>query len=224
MRAIIFVNGELTEPQVVRELLQPDDYLIAVNGGTRHALSIGVVPHVIIGDLDSLAPADRVRATAAGARLLSFSPNKDETDLELALRHAIAQGAAEIVIVAALGGRLDQTCANLFLLTLPELKGRRVSIREGRQTAFLICDKAEIKGKPGDLVSILPIAGDAVGVSNEGFEWPLHDETLPLGTTRGISNVLLSEQASIRVRAGMLLCVVTRAAIRTELILMIEKV
>ena len=103
--------------------------------------------------------------------------------------------------------------ANVGLLALPELKGLNVWILEGRQTAFLIHAEACITGKPGDLVSILPICGDALGVSNDGLEWPLHDETLPLGTTRGISNVLLGEQAYIRVREGTLLCVVTRSPI-----------
>ena len=210
MRAIIFANGEFSEPSHIRELLQPADYIIAVNGGTRHALSVGVVPQCIIGDLDSLRPVDRVCVEAAKSRIMRFSPHKDETDLELALRHAVAQGATEIVIVAALGGRLDQSLANVGLLTLPELKGLNVRILEGHQTAFLIHAEACITGKPGDLVSILPIGGNAVGVSNDGLEWPLHEETLPLGSTRGISNVLLGEQASIRIRAGMLFCVVTQ--------------
>lgn len=209
MRAIIFVNGQFPDPQYVKDLLASDDYIIAVNGGTLHALSIGILPHVIIGDLDSLPPAEKARLEAAGVTILSFSPQKDETDLELAIRHAIDKQATEIVMVSALGGRLDQTVANVLLLTSPELEGRDVRIIEGNQTAFVIRDEAHITGKPGDTVSILPIGRDAIGVSNEGFEWPLHEETLPLGSPRGISNVMLGEQAYIRVQKGMLLCVVT---------------
>jgi thiamine pyrophosphokinase len=210
MRAVIFANGQFSEPQDVKSLLSPDDYIIAVDGGTRHALSIGVTPDMIIGDLDSLSPAEKVRVEAAGVNIIRFSPRKDETDLELAIRHAVDRKATDIVILAALGGRLDQSLANVFLLTLPGLRKLNVCILEKNQTVFLIHEEACITGKPGDTVSILPIGGDAVGVSNDGFEWPLHEETLPLGTTRGISNVLLEEQAHIRVRNGMLLCVVTR--------------
>jgi thiamine pyrophosphokinase len=112
--------------------------------------------------------------------------------------------------VAALGGRIDQMVANLFLLTLPELAGRNVSIVERNQTIFLIRDNSSITGSPGDMVSILPIGGDAIGVSNDGFEWPLRDETLPSGSPRGISNVLRQHQTQISVRKGMLLCIVTR--------------
>lgn len=209
MRAVIFVNGEFHEPQRVRELLHPEDYIIAVNGGTRHALSLGVVPQAIIGDLDSFAPEELACISPDKTIILRFPARKDETDLELGLRHALEKNADEILLLAALGGRLDQSIANILLLTLPELYGIDVKILEGRQTAFLIRDYAEITGQPGDIVSILPIGGDAIGVANHGLEWPLHDATLPLGSTRGVSNVMLKECASISVQTGTLLCVVT---------------
>ncbi|GAK61329.1 thiamine pyrophosphokinase [Candidatus Vecturithrix granuli] len=209
MRVVIFVNGEFHEPQRVRDVLQPEDYIIAVNGGTRHALSIGVLPQAIIGDLDSFTPKEQARIHPDKTMILRFPARKDKTDLELALRHALDKNATTILLLAALGGRLDQSMGNVFLLTLPELHGIDVKILEGRHTAFLIRDHAEITGQPGDTVSILPIGGDAVGVANHGLEWPLHDATLPLGSTRGISNVMLEGRASISVQTGMLLCVVT---------------
>jgi thiamine pyrophosphokinase len=209
MRVIIFVNGEFSDPNPIRKLLQPDDYIMAVNGGTRHALRVGVTPQMVIGDLDSLPPNIQEQLIRSQTQIMRFPVRKDETDLELALRQAVALGATEIVLVATLGGRLDQSVANLCLLTLPMLKGITVTIREGRQTAFLIRDQAQITGQPGDTVSILPIGGDAIGVSNTGLEWPLHDETLPLGSTRGISNILREKQASINIRAGLLFCIVT---------------
>ena len=210
MRVIIFVNGQFHQPEAVRALLCPDDYVIAVNGGTHHALSVEVVPHVIIGDLDSLGLAEEARVKSVRANIFRFPSRKDETDLELALMHAIEKGANEILLFAALGGRLDQSFGNVCLLTLPELQGIDVRIIEGNQMAFLIRDSAQISGNPGDIVSILPIGGDAIGITNDGLEWPLDNATLPLGTTRGISNVLVGKQAHISVRQGMLLCVVTR--------------
>ncbi|MBD3307374.1 thiamine diphosphokinase [candidate division KSB3 bacterium] len=209
-RAIIFVNGELHAPEAVRPLIGADDYIIAVNGGTAHALRLQVVPHVIIGDLDSLDSAEEARVRSERAEIQRFPSRKDETDLELALRHAIDQDVQEILLLAAVGGRLDQSFANICLLMLPELQGRDVKIIEGSQTAFVIRDEATIQGTPGDTVSIVPIGGDAVGVSNAGLEWPLNDAVLPLGTTHGLSNVMRGEQATIRVREGMLLCIVIR--------------
>ncbi|RLC83411.1 MAG: thiamine diphosphokinase, partial [Chloroflexi bacterium] len=138
MRAVIFANGEFPNPQNARDLLRSDDFIIAADGGTQQALAVSAIPHVVIGDLDSLSPDEQARVEAAGAQVIRFSPRKDETDLELALLHAVREGATEIVILAALGGRLDQTIANLLLLALPELSGLDVRIVEGQQTAFLI--------------------------------------------------------------------------------------
>jgi thiamine pyrophosphokinase len=209
-RAIVFVNGEFKLSPHVQHLIQPDSYIIAVDGGVRHAFDMGVIPHIIIGDLDSLTPEDLTQAKAANIPFLQFSPQKDETDLELALRHASEQGLTDIFLLGASGGRLDHSLANLFLLTHPAFTHLNIHILEGNQTAFLIRDTVSIQGNPGDLVSILPMNGDAVGVSNEGLKWPLHDEVLPSGSPRGMSNVLLGERATIHVRQGMLFCIITR--------------
>jgi thiamine pyrophosphokinase len=213
MRAVIFANGEFGNVEDAQALLRPDDLVIAADGGTRHALAAGLVPHVVIGDLDSLTPDAQARVEAAGTRIIRFSPRKDETDLELALQYAAREGATQIVVLAALGGRLDQTIANLLLLALPDLQGLDVRIVEGPQTAFLIDserDPPPIEGCPGDILSLIPLRGDAVGVTAEGVEWPLHDDTLRFGFARGVSNVLTGDLAHVRVRDGVLLCVVTR--------------
>jgi thiamine pyrophosphokinase len=211
MRVIIFANGLFPDPAAHRRLLRPGDLVIAADGGTLHARAAGVTPQVVIGDLDSL-PADLRDELAAGdTRLISYPPAKDETDLELALLHAVEQGAEEIVILGALGGRLDQTLANLLLLALPALRGLDVRIVEGDQTAFLIRHEATIEGQAGDVVSLIPLGGDAAGVTTVGLEWPLEGDTLHFGPARGVSNLLLGRQARVRVREGLLLCIVTRA-------------
>lgn len=209
MRVLIFVNGHDDPAFDITPYFQADDYIIAVNGGTRYALQHGLTPHIIIGDMDSLSALDKERAIAGGVQMIAYSPRKDETDLELGLRHAIARGATEILLFAALGGHIDHSLANIFLLTLPELQDAHVQIIAGNQRLFIISDEARIVGNPGDTVSILPIGGNAVGVSNEGLEWPLYDETLPVGSPRGISNVLPGHEAFIRLRQGKLLCIVT---------------
>ena len=209
MRAVIFANGEFPNPPSASALLRPGDIVIAADGGARHALAAGVTPAVVIGDLDSLPPDDQARVEAAGSQVIRFSPRKDETDLELALLHAAREGATEIVVLGALGGRLDQTIANVLLLALPELEGIDARIVESAQEAFLIRSEALIEGRPGDTVSLIPLGGDAEGVTTEGLEWPLHEDTLRFGPARGVSNVLTAKQARVRVRRGALLCIVT---------------
>jgi thiamine pyrophosphokinase len=209
MRVVIFANGTLNHPEQARELVRADDLVIAADGGTSHAWSIGITPDVVIGDFDSLTPDEQQRLETNGVETISFPARKDETDLELALLHAARAGADEIVILAALGGRLDQTVANLLLLAMPELRDLDVRVVEGPQTAFLIRARASIEGSPGDRVSLIPLGGDAEGVTAQGLEWPLHEDTLHFGPARGVSNVLTEEEARVRVRKGLLLCVVS---------------
>lgn len=210
MRAVIFANGLLPDPAAARRLLRPGDLVIAADGGAAHARDAGVIPQVVIGDLDSLSPDLQAELEAAGTHLLHHSPAKDETDLELALLHAVEQGAREIVVLAALGGRLDHTLANLLLLALPALAHTEVQIVDRNQTAFLVREQATIRGQPGDVVSLIPLGGDARGVTAEGLQWTLHDEVLHFGPARGVSNLLLGREAWVHVREGLLLCVVTR--------------
>ena len=150
--------------------------------------------------------AGRWRRTAPSC---SSTRGADETDTELALRAALERGAEEIYLLGALGGRLDHSLANLLLLALPELEGVRVTILAGRQRALAVRGQAEIRGRPGDLVSLVPIGGDAEGIWTTGLEYPLQGGTLRLGAARGISNVLTAPLATVRVERGILLAVVT---------------
>ncbi|NLE45954.1 MAG: thiamine diphosphokinase [Chloroflexi bacterium] len=208
MQVIVFANGVLNWSERIRDLVRGAELIVAADGGARHALAAGFIPDVVIGDFDSSSELDRERYEQVGARLISFPSRKDETDLELALDYAVGAGAAEIWILAALGGRLDQLIANVLLLTLPRLRGVSVRIVDGDQEAFLIHDQACVTGCAADTVSLLPVGGDAIGVTASGLEWPLQDDTLSFGSTRGVSNVLVGVKASVSLRAGLLLCVV----------------
>ncbi|MBN1180312.1 MAG: thiamine diphosphokinase [Anaerolineae bacterium] len=208
MRAVIFANGILTDPAAQRHFLHPDDLVIAANGGTVHALALGVTPHVVVGDMDSLSPSLRAELEATGTCFVAHPPAKDETDLELALLYAAARHVEAILVLAALGGRLDQALANVFLLALPQLAGIDVRVADGNQVAFLVRDQATLSGRPGDTVSFIPLGGDAHGVTTEGLSWTLRDETLHFGPARGVSNALLGQDARVFVREGYLLCVI----------------
>jgi len=209
-RAVIFANGDLPDPAAIRPLLRPDDWIVAADGGTRHALACGRPPHLVIGDLDSLPAGLRVELEAHGTEFLSFPSAKDETDLELALLHIAANGATAVLVVGALGGRLDQTLANLQLLARPELAALDAQIVDGRQTARLIQNEAIIYGAAGDRVSLIPLGGDARGVHASGLAWPLAGETLRFGQARGVSNVMTGPEAHVQVAAGRLLCIHSR--------------
>lgn len=210
MRAVIFANGALSAPNTVHAWLRPDDWLLAADGGTRHCLALGLTPAAVIGDLDSLDPADAERLERAGVKLVRHPARKDFTDLELAVRFALALSVEEILVFGALGDRWDQTLANLLLPAAAGLEAARLRLVDGRQEVSLLRagSELEITGSPGDTVSLIPIGGDAGGVTTHGLEYALEEGRLPFGATLGVSNVLTSQAARVSLRQGMLLCVV----------------
>jgi thiamine pyrophosphokinase len=206
-RCIIFANGILPDLDSARRLVRPDDLILAADGGTRHALDLGLVPSAIIGDLDSITSEERRKMKDADVQLIQHPRDKNETDLELALNYAIELGYREIIIVGALGGRLDQTLGNLSLLTDPRPSTFNLRLDDGVESAQFCRDRSEVKGRRGDLVSLIPRGGEVRGVCTQGLRWPLSDETLLPHKTRGISNEMLGETASVEIESGLLLII-----------------
>jgi len=206
-RAVIFVNGRLPDLESARRLIHPGDTLLAADGGTRHMLALGLAASVIIGDLDSLTEQEQHSQEIAGCKVIKYPHDKNETDLELALRFATESGYRDILIVGALGGRLDQTLGNLSLLTSPRLSTFDIRLDDGVEEAFFARSRCEVRGSPGDVVSLLPWGGEVTGVTTEGLCWPLCDESLYPDKTRGISNEMLGKTASISVKSGLLLVI-----------------
>jgi thiamine pyrophosphokinase len=207
MHAIIVANGPMPQPAIHRWTFSENDRVICVDGGVMNALSLGLKPDVVVGDLDSLDVSVRKRLQEEGCLFIQHPSRKDETDSELAIRYALSQGANELTILAALGGRIDHALANVMLLALPELANIKARLIEGAQEVLLIRDQAVIEGVPGDIVSLLPLTADASGVHTEGLEYALHDGTLKFGAARGVSNVLTAPQARVRLAKGLLLAV-----------------
>ena len=212
MLAIVVLGGELEPPVRLEEWRRQACLVVAADGGAQRALDMGLMPDVVIGDMDSLEPSALVRLRSQGAAAEVHPQGKDETDAELAVRAALARGATELVILCALGGQLDHTLANVLMLGAPGLEGRAV-LASGSVEVRLIRSDTEFAGSPGDMISLLPLGDPVVGVRTEGLAYPLLDEQLPAGFARGVSNVFLGERATVRLRDGALLAIHTR---RTE--------
>ncbi|MBN1314257.1 MAG: thiamine diphosphokinase [Anaerolineales bacterium] len=206
-RAVVFANGELNRPDVIRKMLRPDDWIIAADGGTLHALACTRTPEIVIGDLDSLPPDLKTDLEAWGTEFVVHPPEKNETDLELALLHVAESDVRSVLVLGALGGRLDQMLANIQLLALPELAGIDIQLADANQTGYIVRDAITIHGSPGDRVSLIPQGGDARGVTTKGLKYPLNNETLYFGRARGISNVMDGQVARVEIAKGILLCV-----------------
>ena len=209
-RIVIFVNGELSDIEKARAILRDDDYIICADGGTRHASSLDLEPALVIGDMDSADSVLLQNLQADGVSFELFPRDKNETDLELAINKAIELSPKEIVIIAALGGRLDQTLANIALLSDLRLSTFDVRLDDGVEEIFFCQDQAEVKGRSGDIVSLIPWGREVTGVLAENLKWSLDNETLFPEKTRGISNEMTGNVASIKISSGILLVVHTR--------------
>lgn len=211
-KALIFANGESHDGQMVQQALQAahDGLVIAADGGARLAQHFGLVVHYVVGDMDSLSDEELAALEKNSAQIERHSVHKDETDLELALLKAVELDSDWIRIVGALGGRLDQTLSNIYLLGLSSLRGRDVRVVDADQEAYLLFPGEHvIEGEPGDTVSLLPLSGEARGIRTENLYYPLEDEILFFGPARGVSNVIQTPVARVHLTDGVLLVVHT---------------
>lgn len=208
MRAVLFANGHLSDSISARCRLLPDDLILCADGGSHHALTLGLRPNLVVGDLDSLSAADHARLDQLGCAIEQHPADKDATDLELALHAARRLGADQILLLAALGGRLDQELANLLLLASPQFADLQLSLADGEQTAWVVRDSLKVAGRPGDILSVLALSPQVEGLTyHGGLRWPLHDFTLAFGSSRGVSNEMIAPTATISLRRGVLLAV-----------------
>jgi len=206
-KIILFANGELPKPKALAKKLGRADFLIAVDGGLNHMIALNLEPDLIIGDLDSIDEDTLQLYRDKKTEIQKFPIDKDQNDLELAIQTAIGMNPQTIWIVAALGNRIDQTLANIFLLTRDDLRGIDTHLVDGKRDVFLIQENAILSGEPGQLVSLVPINGPVEGITTEGLKYPLNNGTLYPDQTRGISNRLIDSNARITIKNGLLLCI-----------------
>lgn len=217
--ALIVADGDVDAVSLRRLASQaaPGDglLLVAADGGAAKALAADLRPDIVVGDFDSLSPADRARLESLGIELREAAVDKDESDMELCILTAIEAGAERIHILGALGGsRPEHTLANVWLLADPRFAGVEIEIVGHGSRIFGIGTTDEpgaglVEGQAGDFVSLFPIGGPTSGISTEGLRFPLRDEDLPLGPSRGLSNELLGARGSVTTRRGQLLIVHT---------------
>ena len=191
-------------------LLARADLVVAADGGAETALAWGRPPDVVVGDLDSLGSTQRRALAARGVAVETYPRAKDQTDGEIALRAALSRGARSIDIAGAFGGsRLDHALANVFLLALPELRRLHVTLVDQRHAVRLLRGPGTLSltGRASDNVTLIPLTQRATGITTRGLLYPLRDEPLLAGRTRGVSNALTGQRASVTLQRGRLLVV-----------------
>lgn len=220
--AVVVIAGGTALPPDVAQLLGPlvgqGAPVIAADAGVDHALGLGVLPAMAVGDFDSVSPAGLARLEAAGVPVQRHPRDKDATDLELALAEAVRLAgdidADRLVVVGDGGGRLDHLLGLMTALAAPLLDGLLVWAHLGPADVVVVRAGVSVSlgGVAGQLLTLLPVGGAATGVVTAGLEFGLDGQTLEAWSSRGVSNRFVGSEASVVVSQGTLLAVLPDAA------------
>jgi len=206
MRCVILASGPVENYEGIH--IDEGDTVIAVDGGIRHAKMLGVVPGIVIGDMDSADPGLLSQLKGLGCRVFTYPREKDEVDTELALDYAISLRPEEIILYGATGGRIDHMLAGMQLLVKPTASGIRTYIKDHNHSITLAAPQlpAVIEGR-GRLFSLLPLTTSVTGITTRGARWELTGAEFVMGKPYGISNLSLSDLVTVSITGGMLLVI-----------------
>jgi thiamine pyrophosphokinase len=208
VRAAIFLNGAPDPPFLLRRIAGRADLVVAADGGARYALDAGVVPDLVVGDMDSLGGVGTRDIEERGALLERFPIRKDKMDGHLAVLAARDRGATAADLLCASGGKYSALFAIPHIMLVAERVGLRTTLVAGWGRAFVLAaGTRSISGDPRDSVSVFPFGGPATGVTLEGFSYPLEDALLEIGDTLGFHNELDGEVGRVSVGGGALLVI-----------------
>ncbi|CAN5761211.1 thiamine diphosphokinase [soil metagenome] len=208
MLAAIFLNGSPDSPDLLRRVAGRADLVVAADGGARYALEAGVVPDLVVGDMDSLGEGLAREVESRGASLERHPVRKDKMDGHLAVLAARERGATAADLLCAVGGRLGALFAVTHILLAAERIGLHSTVVADRGRMFVVeAGSRKVEGASQDSISIFPLSGPAADVTLEGMEYPLENATLEPGDTLGFHNELIGNEARVSVGNGALLVV-----------------
>jgi len=206
---IVVTGGQIRDPAFLQLKLSEmkPSAIICADSGARHLYSLGVIPDVIIGDMDSLAPEMQSYFEGKKCRFIRYPEAKDETDTQLALEHAFCMAPEEVYVFGAFGSRIDHVMANISLLVLGAKKNTHITLIDEWCEAVVVTREYVILGEIGQTVSLLPLSDKVTGITLEGFEYPLENGVMEIGKPYGISNRLIAAKGVISVKTGYLLVI-----------------
>jgi thiamine pyrophosphokinase len=208
LRAAIFLNGVPDPPDLLRSVAGRADLVVAADGGARCALDAGVVPDLVVGDMDSLGEAGVREVEERGVLLERHPVRKDKMDGHLAIIAAAERGVTDVDLLCATGGSVSSFFAVPHILLAAERMGLRATMIAGWGQAFVFeAGSRKVSGETRDSVSVFPFTGPATGVTLEGFGYPLENARLEIGDTLGFHNELVDRVGRVSVEDGALLVI-----------------
>ncbi len=210
-RCIIVSGGERCCLEELKEAMREDDFLIACDKGYEYAVSAGLEPDLVLGDFDSChVDIDE------SVNKITFPAEKDDTDTMLAMRYSVEKGFEEVHIYCALGGRLDHLLANIQTIIYGADHHLQVTVVGECDMIYGIKGDAERIGRltiprhPGWSISLFAATGQCRGVTTEGLKYRLEEGVLTASFPIGVSNSWSHEEATITVKEGILLVVLSK--------------
>ena len=213
--AIIIANGFIADPSLTYKRIQGrfgfsrDDIVICADGGASNALKMGLIPDVVIGDMDSIkfGVKENIRNKSTKTRYISTSTQKDESDTQLAVEYALGLDVKKIIITGAVGDRIDHTLANIILLTSPGLEDIDVRILTDNSDMFIVRKPITIDGVPGKTITLISLSPYTYFTGTRGLKYELREEKLDFSPVRGLSNEFIDKKAKLDIREGTLLVI-----------------
>jgi len=207
MKCVIIANGDLDYTKKNQDMVRSAQIIISADGGARHLRALSILPHVMIGDFDSIHPDDRQYFKKKQIKTITFSSRKDQTDTELCISWALEKNATDITLLGVTGNRLDHTLANIFLLKKLAQKNIPARIINKNNEIHIVKDFIKIKGGPKDFLSLIPITQKVTGITLKGLEYSMEDGTLEMGSCLGVSNFFKETFASVSIKKGELIVI-----------------
>lgn len=205
MKCVIIANGDLEYTSEITKTIKNAQLIISADGGARHLRALNILPHVIIGDFDSIHKKDYTFFQKKQVKIINFPLKKDYTDTQLCVSYALEHEASDITLFGVTGSRVDHTIANIFLLKRVAELNIPARIINRHNEIYIVTNHLELKGHPKELLSIIPVTPDVTGVTLTGLEYPLHNAHMKMGESLGISNVFNEAIASISIASGMVI-------------------
>lgn len=210
MKAVLVCNGSISDYNSIRKYIGHKDYIISVDGGAGHLRKMGIAPNILIGDFDSVNSEDLKFFMAQGIETFKFPVQKDMTDSELAIEKALEMGADELLLIGAVGSRIDHSLANILLLKKLLDNGIRASIINENNQIYMFNTTFSLKKQEGYKLSLIPVSEKVTGVSTLGLKYKLNDAAMTLGTSWGVSNEFVEDNITVTIKQGILLVCVSK--------------
>lgn len=207
MRSVIISNGNFESIDINNIIANNSDMIICADGGAKHIINTGIIPDVIVGDMDSI-PKDVLKTYEnMNIKLYKHPVKKDKTDTELAVDYAIEHGSTEVILLGVTGTRLDHTLANIMLLYKLLKNNIKAKIIDSHNEISIIDKSGQIEKGIYPYVSLIPLTVNENKVTLKGFEYETYEEHFKLGSSYGISNSLVKDKGDVYIEDGLFIII-----------------